>query len=98
MSKAMETTKVKKQWKTVLTNRVDKTEWSFPTMAVGNFSGIVVEMTGKEPETGEGVGRVLIADGDRREGMIKKTWQLQNFTPVDGTIEKVEVVKKAKAK
>lgn len=88
----------KKQWKTVLTNRVDKKEWVFPTMAVGNHSGIVVEMTGKEPETGEGIGKVLITEGDRQEGTIKRTWQLQNFTPVDGKIEKVEVVKKAKAK
>ena len=94
----MEATAEKKQWKTVLTNRVDKKEWEFPTMAVGNYSGIVVEMTGKEPETGEGIGKVLIADGDRYEGQIKRTWQLHNFTPVDGTIEKVEVVKKEKAK
>jgi hypothetical protein len=87
----MKQEKEKKSWKTVLVDRVDKSEWAFPTMAVGNHSGIVVEMTGKEPETGEGVGRVLIADGDRHEGMIKKTWQLHNFTPVDGRIERVRV-------
>ena len=89
--------KEKKNWKTVLTNRKDKTEWVFPTLAVGLFSGIVVNMTGKEPETGEGVGMVMITEGDRQEGTIKRTWQLQNFTPVDGTIKKVEVPKKVKA-
>jgi hypothetical protein len=90
-------TKEKKQWKSVLVNRVDKTEWTFPTKAVGTYSGIVVEMTGRDLETGEGIGRVLITEGDRHEDTIKRTWQLQNFIPVDGTIEKVEILKKEKA-
>jgi hypothetical protein len=46
----------KKEVTTVLTNRIDKEEWVFPTMAASNFSGLVVEVTGRDPETGEGVG------------------------------------------
>jgi hypothetical protein len=89
--------KEKKNWKTVLTNRKDKTEWVFPTLAVGSFSGVVVEMTGLDEETGEGVGTVVIGNVDKPTGVLKRTWQLRNFTPVDGTIEKVEVAKKVKA-
>lgn len=89
--------KENKQYKSILTNRVDKSEWKFPTKSVGNFSGIVVEMHGIDNEANEGHGTVLIGDSDRPVGTIKKTWQLHNFTPVDGTIEKVEVVKTAKA-
>ena len=89
--------KEKKKWTTVLTNRVDKKEWVFPTMAASNFSGLVVEVTGRDPETGEGVGTVLIGDSDRPIGTIKKTWQLHNFTPIDGTITKVEVTNKSKS-
>lgn len=92
----MEKTEQKKQWETKLVNRVDKSEWVFPTKAVGNISGIVVEMICRDPETGEGHGTVLVKDGDRHEGQFKKTWQLQNFTPVDGDIVKVEKVTKAK--
>jgi hypothetical protein len=88
--------KEKKQWKMVLVDRVDLTEWVFPTMAVGNYSGIVVNITGRDPETGEGVGTVLIKEGDRYEGQLKNTWQLHNFTPVTGRIEKVEVETKKK--
>lgn len=87
-------TKEKKQWRKVLTDRVDKTEWVFPTMAVGTYSGIVVMMHGIDPETGEGHGTVRITEGDRKEGDIKKTWQLKNFIPVDGVISQVEVEKK----
>jgi len=89
--------KENKQYKSILTNRVDKSEWTFPTKAVGNFSGIVVEMHGIDNEANEGHGTVLIGDSDRPVGTIKKTWQLHNFTPVDVTIEKVQVVKPAKA-
>jgi hypothetical protein len=89
--------KEKKKWTTVLTNRIDKEEWVFPTMAASNFSGLVVEVTGRDPETGEGVGTVLIGDSDRPIGTIKKTWQLHNFTPIDGAIEKVEVTNKSKS-
>lgn len=85
--------KEKKNWKTVLVDRVDLKEWVFPTLAVGNYSGIVVEITGRDPETGEGIGTVMVKEGDRYEGQVKRTWQLQNFTPVTGRIEKVEVVK-----
>jgi hypothetical protein len=85
--------KEKKKWKITLVDRVNKKEWDFPTLAVGGHSGIVVEMTGRHPETGEGIGRVVVPDGDRYEGQIKQTWQLQNFTPVDGRIERVEILK-----
>jgi hypothetical protein len=92
----MEQQKEKKQWKTVLLNRVDKTEWNFPTLAVGGFSNAVVLMHGVDPETGEGHGTVVVSGGDQKEGMIKRTWRLNNFTPVDGEITKVEVEKKEK--
>jgi len=85
--------KEKKKWKITLVDRVEKQSWEFPTLAVSRFSDIVVEITGKHPETGEGIGRVVVPDGDRYEGQIKNTWQLQNMIPVDGRIEKVEVVK-----
>jgi len=86
--------KEKKVWQNSLANRVDKTTWEFPTLAVGNYSGVVVQMTGRDAETNEGVGEVLIGNSDKPTGVTKRTWQLQNFTPVDGVIEKIEVTEK----
>jgi hypothetical protein len=90
--------KEKKQWKTVLVDRVDKSEWTLPTLAVSTYSGVVVNMMKIDPDTGEGIGEVVVKASHFKEGDFRRTWQMRTFVPVDGKLEKVGVIKKVVTK
>jgi len=83
----------KKKWKNTLVDRVDKDVWDFPTLAVSTYSGVVVNMTKIHPDTGEGIGEVVVKASHFKEGDVRRTWQIRTFVPVDGRIERVEVLK-----